>query len=90
MICHSQIATDRPLIKEVAGYSEKASKYPGSVCTASRTRRTSASTTHRTSAPAWIAKTCHGDLANQTVAERSVDHSMGFLRELSLGEESSQ
>jgi len=39
-------------------------------------------TTRRTSARASIARRCHGDVANQTVAERSVDHNMGFLREL--------
>ena len=28
MICHSQIATDRPLIKQVTGYSEKGVEIP--------------------------------------------------------------
>jgi len=79
MICHSQIATDKPLIKQVTGYSEKGLRSRGSACYGvSRARRTCAST-HAPHIRASVdCATCHGDVANQTVAERSVDHNMGF------------
>jgi hypothetical protein len=78
MICHSQIATDRPLIKEVASYAEKGIEIPW--------QRVYGFTQHAhirfNHAPHSRAKvdcqTCHGNVANMTVAERAVDHTMGF------------
>jgi hypothetical protein len=78
MICHSQIATDRPLIKEVTAYSDKGVEIPWQRVYGF-TQQSHVKFNH---APHIRAKVdcarCHGDLANQTVAERVVDHTMGF------------
>jgi hypothetical protein len=78
MICHSQIATDRPLIKEVTSYSEKGVEIPWQRVYGF----TQAAHIRFNHAPHIRAnvdcKTCHGDLAAMTVAERAVDHTMGF------------
>ena len=78
MICHSQIATDKPLIKQVTSYSDKGIEIPW--------RRVYGFTNHShvrfNHAPHIRAKVdcarCHGDVASQTVAERVIDHNMGF------------
>jgi hypothetical protein len=78
MICHSQIATDKPLIKEVTAYAEKGVEIPW--------RRVygfpheaHVRFQHAPHVRAGVdCATCHGDLAAQTVAERVVDHNMGF------------
>jgi hypothetical protein len=78
MICHSQIATDRPLIKEVTGYSDKGIEIPWQRVYGF-TRESHVRFNHAPHIRASVAcTTCHGDLAQQTVAERSVEHSMGF------------
>jgi len=78
MICHSQIATDRPLIKEVTAYSEKGVEIPWKRVYGFP-HEAHVRFNHAPHIRASVdCKTCHGDLANQTVAERSVDHSMGF------------
>jgi hypothetical protein len=78
MICHSQIATDRPLIKEVAAYSEKGVEIPWKRVYGFP-HEAHVRFNHAPHIRANVdCKTCHGDLANQTVAERSVDHNMGF------------
>jgi hypothetical protein len=78
MICHSQIAADRPLIKEVTSYSDKGIEIPwqrvygfphGSHVRFNHAPHTRANVD---------CATCHGDLANMTVAERAVNHTMGF------------
>ena len=78
MICHSQIATDRPLIKQVTAYSEKGVEIPWQRVYGF-TQEAHVKFNH---APHIRAKVdcaqCHGDLSKQTVAERSVDHTMGF------------
>ena len=78
MICHSQIATDRPLIKQVTAYSEKGVEIPWQRVYGF-TQEAHVKFNH---APHIRAKVdcaqCHGDLSKQTVAERSVDHNMGF------------
>jgi Cytochrome c7 and related cytochrome c len=78
MICHSQIATDRPLIKEVTSYSEKGVEIPWQRVYGF----THAAHVRFQHAPHIRANVdcaaCHGDVANQTVAERVVDHNMGF------------
>jgi hypothetical protein len=78
MICHSQIALDRPLIKQVTDYSNKGIEIPWQRVYGF-TREAHVRFNH---APHIRAKvdcaTCHGDLAKQTVAERVVDHNMGF------------
>ena len=78
MICHSQIATDKPLIKEVTGYSEKGIEIPWQRVYGF-TREAHVRFNHAPHIRASVdCATCHGDVANQTVAERVVDHSMGF------------
>jgi len=78
MICHSQIATDKPLIKQVTAYSEKGVEIPWQRVYGF----THAAHVRFNHAPHVRANvdcaTCHGDLAQQTVAERSVAHTMGF------------
>jgi hypothetical protein len=78
MICHSQIATDKPLIKQVTDYSEKGIEIPwqrvyGFV------HEAHVRFNHAPHIRANVdCATCHGDLSKQTVAERAVDHGMGF------------
>src|SRR3954452_18064056 len=78
MICHDQIATDHPLIKQVASYSQKGIEIPWQRVYGF-THEAHVRFQH---APHIRAKVdcaaCHGDVANQTVAERVVDHNMGF------------
>jgi hypothetical protein len=78
MICHDSIATDRPLIQKLADYQQRGVDVPWQ-----RVYGFAPSAHVRFDhAPHIRAKvecsTCHGDVAKQTVAERSVDHTMGF------------
>ena len=78
MICHSQIATDKPLIKQVTGYADKGLEIPWQRVYGF-TREAHVRFNHAPHIRASVdCKTCHGDLAAMTVAERAVDHSMGF------------
>ena len=78
MICHSQIATDRPLIKQVTAYSDKGIEIPWQRVYGF-TRESHVRFNHAPHIRASVdCSTCHGDVAKQTVAERSVDHNMGF------------
>jgi hypothetical protein len=78
MICHSQIATDKPLIKEVTSYSDKGVEIPWQRVYGF-TREAHVRFNHAPHIRASVdCATCHGDVANQTVAERVVDHNMGF------------
>ena len=78
MICHSQIATDKPLIKEVTAYSEKGVEIPWQRVYGF-THEAHVRFNHASHVRANVeCATCHGDLATQTVAERVVDHNMGF------------
>ncbi len=78
MICHSQIATDRPLIKQVAGYADKGIEIPWQRVY-SFTREAHVRFNHAPHIRASVdCATCHGDVGKQTVAERSVEHTMGF------------
>jgi hypothetical protein len=78
MICHESIATDRPLIQQITAMRDKGldlnwSRVYGYVPEAH---------VRFDHAPHIRAKvecsTCHGNVAEQTVAERSVDLDMGF------------
>jgi hypothetical protein len=78
MICHAAIATDRPRIQQITALSEK-----GIDLNWRRVYGFSAEDHVRFNhAPHVRAKvecaTCHGNVGEQTVAERSVDHTMGF------------
>jgi hypothetical protein len=78
MICHSQIATDKPLIKQVTGYADKGIEIPWQRVYGF-TREAHVRFNHAPHIRASVdCKTCHGDLAAMTVAERAVNHSMGF------------
>jgi formamidopyrimidine-DNA glycosylase len=78
MICHSQIAIDRPLIKEVTAYSDKGIEIPWQRVYGF-THEAHVRFNHAPHVRAKVdCATCHGDLASQTVAERVVDHNMGF------------
>jgi hypothetical protein len=78
MGCHTSIATDRPLIKQLADHQEK-----GVDLAWQRVYGYTAQAHVRFNhAPHIRAKvdcsTCHGNVAEQTVAERVVDLNMGF------------
>jgi hypothetical protein len=78
MICHSQIATDRPLIKQVTAYSDKGIEIPWQRVYGF-THEAHVRFNHAPHIRANVdCATCHGDVANQSVAERVVDHNMGF------------
>jgi hypothetical protein len=78
MICHAAIATDRPRIQQITKMNEM-----GIDLAWQRVYGFSNDDNVRFNhAPHIRAKvecaTCHGNVAEQTVAQRSVDHSMGF------------
>ena len=79
MICHESIATDRPLIMKITNdYYKKNVDLPWQRVYGF----TSEAHVRFNHAPHIRAKVectnCHGDVAKMTVAERKVDHSMGF------------
>jgi hypothetical protein len=78
MICHESIATDRPLIKTVADYQKRGVDIPWQ-----RVYGYAPEAHVRFNhAPHIRAKvdctTCHGNIGQQTVAQRNVDLNMGF------------
>jgi hypothetical protein len=78
MICHSQIATDRPLIKEVTSYSERGVEIPWQRVNGFP-HEAHIRFNHAPHIRAQVeCATCHGDVPKMTVAERAVDHTMGF------------
>jgi len=78
MICHSQIATDKPLIKQVTGYADKGVEIPWARVYGFP-HEAHVRFQHAPHVRASVdCAVCHGDVSNQTVAERVVDHNMGF------------
>jgi Cytochrome c7 and related cytochrome c len=78
MICHDAIATDRPLIQKVADYSKRGVDIPWQRVYGF-TQEAHVRFDHSPHLRAKVdCTTCHGNIAQQTVAERSVNHSMGF------------
>jgi hypothetical protein len=78
MICHEAIATDRPRIQQITALRDKGLDIPWQ-----RVYGFSNEDHFRFNhAPHIRAKvdcaTCHGDVGQQTVAQRSVEHSMSF------------
>ncbi len=79
MICHDSIATDRPLIKKITDeYYKKGVDLPWQ-----RVYGFTPEVHVRFNHAPHIRNnvdcaTCHGDIAHQTVAQRNVDHTMGF------------
>ena len=78
MTCHSQIATDRPLIKEVTSYMERGVDIPWQRVYGFP-HEAHVRFNHAPHIRAQVdCATCHGDISKMTVAERAVDHTMGF------------
>jgi hypothetical protein len=78
MICHDSIATDRPLIKQVTDYSKRGVDIPWQRVYGF-TPEVHVRFDHSPHIRAKVdCATCHGDIAHQTVAERNVNHTMGF------------
>jgi hypothetical protein len=78
MICHDAIATERRLIKRLAAYQQK-----GVDITWQRVygfpHESHVRFNHAPHVRAGVeCATCHGDVGRGTVAEREVDHTMGF------------
>jgi len=78
MICHDAIATDRPLIQKLAEIQKQ-----GIDLTWQRVygfpEESHVRFNHAPHLRAGVdCTTCHGDVARGTVAERAVDHTMGF------------
>jgi len=74
MICHSQIATDRPLIKQVTSYSEKGVEIPWQRVYGF-TQEAHVKFNHAPHIRAKVECTnCHGDVAKMTVAERKASN----------------
>lgn len=78
MICHESIATDRPRVQQVADYAKRKVELPWQRVYG----YPSESHVRFQHAPHIRAQvdcaTCHGNLGEQTVAERKVDLDMGF------------
>ena len=78
MICHESIATDRPLIQQIAEYAKRKVELPWQRVYEYPTEA-HVRFQHAPHVRAEVdCATCHGNLGEQTVAERSVDLSMGF------------
>jgi formamidopyrimidine-DNA glycosylase len=78
MICHSQIATDRPEIEQLAGMQAKGLDLAWQRVYG-YTREAHVRFEHGPHVRAGVdCSTCHGDLKQQTVAERAVDMDMAF------------
>ena len=78
MICHESIATDRPLIQTVAAYQKRGVDIPWQrVYGYSQAAHVRFNHAPHIRAGVECA-TCHGQVAQQTVAERVVDLNMGY------------
>ncbi len=78
MICHAAIASDRPLIKQVADYEQKGIDIAWQRVYG-YTAQAHVRFNHAPHLRAGVdCATCHGNVARQTVAERAVDLTMGF------------
>ena len=81
MTCHQVIATDKPEIKKLAGYKARGEDIPWQrVYGFEPSAHVKFNHAPHIRAGVDCAK-CHGDLHTQTVAERKVDHTMGFCVE---------
>jgi hypothetical protein len=78
MSCHEEVATDKPVIKEITAYRDRGEDIPwqrvyGWV------EEAHVRFNHSPHIRAGVqCSTCHGDVASMTVARRVVDHTMGF------------
>jgi hypothetical protein len=78
MICHSQIATDRPLIQELTALQEKGLDLAWQRVY-NYTREAHVRFDHQPHIKSGVeCSTCHGNQAEQSVAVRAVEMDMGF------------
>ncbi len=78
MVCHEAIATDRPLIKQITAMRDEGRDFAWQRVYGF-TKGAHVKFDHAPHIRAKVDCTaCHGDLSKQTVAERKVDHTMGF------------
>jgi hypothetical protein len=78
MICHEAIATDRPRIQQITAMRDKGLDLSW-VRVYGYVREAHVKFNHAPHIRAKVeCSTCHGNLAEQTVAQRSVDLNMGF------------
>jgi hypothetical protein len=78
MICHAAIATDRPRIQQITAMSEKGIDLAWQrVYGFSNEDHVKFNHAPHIRAKVECA-TCHGNVGEQTVAQRNVDHTMGF------------
>ena len=78
MICHNAIATDRPRIKQITAMREKGIDLAWQrVYGYSKTAHVKFNHAPHIRAK-FECSTCHGNIAEQTVAQRNVDLNMGF------------
>src|SRR6202167_4349637 len=81
MTCHQVIATDKPEIKKLAAYKARGEDIPWQrVYGFEPSAHVKFNHAPHIRAGVDCAK-CHGDMHTQTVAERKVDHTMGFCVE---------
>lgn len=81
MTCHQAIATDKPEIKKLAAYKARGEDIPWQrVYGFQPSAHVKFNHAPHIRAGVDCAK-CHGDLHTMTVAERKVDHTMGFCVE---------
>ena len=78
MTCHQVIATDKPEIKKLAAYRARGEDIPWQRVYGFEPSA-HVKFNHAPHIRAGVdCVTCHGDMHTQTVAERKVDHTMGF------------
>jgi hypothetical protein len=78
MTCHQVIATDKPEIKKLAAYKARGEDIPWQRVYGFEPSA-HVKFNHAPHIRAGVdCSTCHGDMHTQTVAERKVDHTMGF------------
>ncbi|MCP4203399.1 MAG: menaquinol oxidoreductase, partial [bacterium] len=77
MLCHAKLANDGPGVKLLIEYSERGREVPWRRVY-SFTKEAHVVFRHASHVRAGVAcETCHGNVAEMTVAERAVDHNMG-------------
>jgi Cytochrome c7 and related cytochrome c len=78
MTCHQVIATQKPEIKKLAAYKARGEDVPWQRVYGFE-RSAHVKFNHAPHIRAGVdCSVCHGDMRQQTVAERKVDHTMGF------------
>ncbi|HJY85362.1 MAG TPA: cytochrome c3 family protein [Candidatus Acidoferrales bacterium] len=78
MLCHTTIATDRPEIKKVAAYAERGEEIPWQrVYAFTPEKHVKFNHAPHMRAGVDCAK-CHGEMSKQTVAQRTINLTMGY------------